>query len=126
MIIFSKIKKPCGPPKELRDPLEGRGPPVEKHCSRVHRLEILNFPLSAYIVKREFFNLSAITRCVGTQVIKHQGFKSSSTNNKQIRRKLSSKVYCNTYLTKTLVRTKLWHNQNFENEIYKTCSVLRN
>jgi len=31
MIIFSKIKKPDGPLQELHGPLEGCGPPVEKH-----------------------------------------------------------------------------------------------
>jgi len=28
-----KCGKPYGPPKELQGPPEGRGPPVEKHCS---------------------------------------------------------------------------------------------
>jgi len=35
IIIFCKIKKPGGPSKELRGPLEGRGPPVEKHWFNV-------------------------------------------------------------------------------------------
>ncbi len=29
-----KWEKPVCPPKKLRGPLEGRGPPVEKHCLR--------------------------------------------------------------------------------------------
>ncbi len=31
VVIFNKIKKPGGPPKEHHGPLEGRGPPFEKH-----------------------------------------------------------------------------------------------
>jgi hypothetical protein len=34
VVVFNKIKKPGGPPKEFHGPLEGRGPPVEKHWSR--------------------------------------------------------------------------------------------
>jgi len=34
VVIFNEIKKkPGGPPKEFHGPLEGRGPPVEKHWS---------------------------------------------------------------------------------------------
>jgi len=35
VVIFNKIKKPGGPPKELHGPpKELHGPLVEKHCSR--------------------------------------------------------------------------------------------
>jgi hypothetical protein len=33
-LIFNNMWKACGTPKELKGPPEGRGPPVEKHCSR--------------------------------------------------------------------------------------------
>jgi hypothetical protein len=47
--LLTKRKKPGGPPNELRGPLEGRGPPVEKHCSRV----VGPYLRTVKVVKRE-------------------------------------------------------------------------
>ncbi len=51
IIFLTQWENPGGPPKDLRGPLEGRGPPVEKHWFRGFRtIDIANNLINTFLV----------------------------------------------------------------------------